>query len=198
LQLDHDSQRAVDEAVALVNAEQEADAGGDMLATTATLAAFLDDRNISGSRAGTEAELRAMHRLRARLRAVFELAVASDREAVISAINRLIADAGAVPYLIEHDDKPLHLHYTPPDAPLHHRLGAEMAIALAIVVRDGGLDRLRVCASPDCGSVFVDVSRNRSRRYCDTLCANRQHVAAYRQRLSGAGGAGGAGGNGGR
>jgi predicted RNA-binding Zn ribbon-like protein len=145
LQLDHDSQRAVDEAVALVNAEQEADAGGDMLATTATLAAFLDDRNISGSRAGTEAELRAMHRLRGRLRTVFELAVAS-----------------------------------------------------AIVVRDGGLDRLRVCASPDCGSVFVDVSRNRSRRYCDTLCANRQHVAAYRQRLSGAGGAGGAGGNGGR
>jgi predicted RNA-binding Zn ribbon-like protein len=174
----------VEEAVALVNSAQEADAGDDTLATVEMLAAFLDEQEISGSRAGTDSELRAVRRLRARLRDVFEDAAAGDSRAVVDQLNRLIADARAVPYLIEHDGNPLHLHYTPSEAPLHHRLGAEMAIALALVVADGGLDRLRMCESPDCSSVFVDVSRNRSRRYCDTLCANRQHVAAYRQRLS--------------
>ena len=87
-----------------------------------------------------------------------------------------------MPFLVEHDGNPLHLHYNPPDAPVHDRLGAEMAVTLAIVVRDGGLDRLRVCESADCGRVLVDLSRNRSRRYCDTQCGNRQHVAAYRER----------------
>ena len=88
----------------------------------------------------------------------------------------------AVPRLVEHDGNPIHFHFTPAGAPLHHRLGAEMGVALAIVVQDGGLERLRVCDSPDCDNVLVDLSRNRSRRYCSTLCANRQHVAAYRAR----------------
>jgi predicted RNA-binding Zn ribbon-like protein len=31
--------------------------------------------------------------------------------------------------------------------------------------------------------VFVDLSRNRSGKFCDTRnCGNRQHVAAYRER----------------
>ena len=42
----------------------------------------------------------------------------------------------------------------------------------------------RICAAPDCQAVLVDLSKNRSRRYCDTgNCGNRQHVAAYRERL---------------
>jgi predicted RNA-binding Zn ribbon-like protein len=181
LQLDQDSKRALEEAVALVNSET-ADDGDDILASVEALGAFLDERGISGSRDGTGSELRSMRRLRRRLREVFERAADGDVDAAVGGLNQLIADAHAVPYLIEHDGNPLHLHYTPADAPLHHRMGAELAIALAVVVRDGGLDRLRVCDSPDCRSVFVDLSRNRSRRYCDTLCANRQHVAAYRQR----------------
>ena len=38
---------------------------------------------------------------------------------------------------------------------------------------------------PDCEAVFVDLPKNRSRRYCNTgNCGNRQHVAAYRERLA--------------
>jgi predicted RNA-binding Zn ribbon-like protein len=181
LRLDHDSELALDEAVALVNSDDRR-TGDDILATLDALTRFLDQRNISGSRAGSEAELRAVRRLRSRLRAVFEAAAVGDRDTAVADLNALIADAGAVPYLIEHDGNPLHLHYTPAGAPVHHRLGADMAIALAIVVRDGGLDRLRVCESPDCRRVLVDLSRNRSRRYCDAQCGNRQHVAAYRER----------------
>ena len=53
----------------------------------------------------------------------------------------------------------------------------------AVVIGDGGFDRLRLCARDDCDDVFVDASRNRSRRFCDpATCGNRAHVAAYRAR----------------
>jgi predicted RNA-binding Zn ribbon-like protein len=181
MRLDHDSEHVVGELMTLVNNDGVHEPR-DVLASVDTLTAFLDELGISGSRPETEAEVRAVRRLRSRLRGVFESATAGDQDAVVAEINALIAEARAVPYLTEHDGNPLHLHYTPLDAPVHHRLGAEMAVTLAIVVRDGGLERLRVCASPDCGSVLVDLSRNRSRLYCDAQCANRQHVAAYRRR----------------
>ncbi|MGH9209645.1 MAG: CGNR zinc finger domain-containing protein [Acidimicrobiales bacterium] len=167
--------------MAFVNSDDHR-TGHDSLATVEALTRFLDERTISGTRAGTETELRAVRRMRSRLRAIFDQAALRDRDAVISGLNELIAEARAVPQLVEHDGNPLHLHFTPFDAPLQHRLVADMAIAMAIVLRDGGLDRLRVCESPDCGRVFVDLSRNHSRRYCDTQCGNRQHVAAYRER----------------
>jgi hypothetical protein len=64
-------------------------------------------------------------------------------------------------------------------------------MALAEVLRDEGAARLRGCAAPGCDGVFVDLSRNRSRRYCDTgNCGNRVHVAAYRARLRSVDGAG--------
>ena len=47
----------------------------------------------------------------------------------------------------------------------------------------GEHDRLQTCAAPDCNRVLVDLSRNRSKRYCDSrTCGNRLHVAAYRAR----------------
>jgi len=179
MQLDHDSALALEELILLVNNDDH-----DVLADRRSLADFLDGRQISGSRAGDDDELASMQRLRRRLRDVFDLVVAGDRDAVVEAVNTLIAEAGAVPRLVEHDGIAPHLHYTPSDAPLDQRLGAEVAVALAILVRDSGLDRLRTCASPDCDDVLVDLSKNRSRRYCSTQCANRQHVAAYRRRQS--------------
>ena len=47
----------------------------------------------------------------------------------------------------------------------------------------GELRRLKICAAPDCKAVVVDLSRNRSRMFCETRnCGNRQYVAAYRER----------------
>jgi predicted RNA-binding Zn ribbon-like protein len=181
VQFDHDTAWALQVVVDLVNSDDPR-TGVDALATAGALAAFLTDHAITGSRAGTDAELRAVHRLRRRLRGVFERADDGDRYGVVAALNGLIEAMGPAPRLVEHDGLPLHLHYTPADAPLDRRLGAEMSVALAIAVRDGGAGRLRVCESPDCGRVLVDLSKNHSRRYCDAQCANRQHVAAYRRR----------------
>ena len=56
-------------------------------------------------------------------------------------------------------------------------------MALAQVVAAEETERLRVCEAPDCEAVLVDLSRNRSKRYCDArTCGNRLNVAAYRQR----------------
>ena len=42
-----------------------------------------------------------------------------------------------------------------------------------------------VCAADDCEGLVLDLSRNRSRRYCSTACGNRKAVAAYRARQRG-------------
>jgi predicted RNA-binding Zn ribbon-like protein len=58
----------------------------------------------------------------------------------------------------------------------------EAAMAFVDVIRTDELERLSVCAADDCECVLVDLSKNRSRRFCDRGCGNRANVAAYRAR----------------
>ena len=47
----------------------------------------------------------------------------------------------------------------------------------------GDLSRLRQCGGDDCGWLFEDATRNRSRQWCDMRdCGNREHVRRFRQR----------------
>jgi predicted RNA-binding Zn ribbon-like protein len=55
-------------------------------------------------------------------------------------------------------------------------------MAFVDVIRTDELDRLRICAADDCEDVLVDLSKNRSRRFCEAGCGNRVAVAAYRAR----------------
>ena len=50
------------------------------------------------------------------------------------------------------------------------------------------MSRLGICADDDCGGIVLDLSRNRSRRFCSTACGNRNAVAAYRARQAKVGG----------
>jgi predicted RNA-binding Zn ribbon-like protein len=54
------------------------------------------------------------------------------------------------------------------------------------VVRSDELTRLRICAFPTCENVVVDLSKNRSKRFCEAGCGNRAAVAAYRARRAAA------------
>ena len=94
----------------------------------------------------------------------------------------MLRDARALPQLIEHDGFDYHLHATPSDAPLADRMLVEAAMAFVDVVRQQERERLRTCEADDCADVYVDLSRNRSRRYCSTSCGNRMNVAAFRAR----------------
>ncbi|MFA9430425.1 CGNR zinc finger domain-containing protein [Egicoccus sp. AB-alg2] len=177
----HDTEVALAGAAALVNTSR---GGVERLPDTAALAVFLDAEGYSGTRAGTAEELEAVRDLRARLAALWTL---DDRDEVVAVVNRMLADAHALPRLTRHDDWDWHLHLTPPDAPLVDRMATEAAMAIADLVRAQDLDRLKRCEGEDCDAVLVDLSRNRSRRFCDLgNCANRAHVAAYRARKAAA------------
>ena len=178
--LSHDTARDIVAAAALVNT---ASRGEEMLTDLGALEVFLDKHGFSGRRDHTAAELRQVRALRPKLRAAWQ---ASDIDAVVALANGLLRDAHARPWLIDHDGWGWHLHVTALDAPLVDRLAAEAGMALADMIRSGELDRLRICAAADCDAVLVDLTRNRSRIYCDTgNCGNRQHVAAYRARQRG-------------
>ena len=100
-------------------------------------------------------------------------------------MNGLLREARALPQLVKHDEWNYHLHATPPAAPLATRMAVEAAMAIVDVVRSDELSRLRICASPTCSNVVVDLSKNRSKRFCEGGCGNRAAVAAYRARRSG-------------
>ncbi|HZI96215.1 MAG TPA: CGNR zinc finger domain-containing protein [Actinomycetales bacterium] len=173
----HDTECALQAAAALINTVSEAQ-GQDGITTVDELDTWLDEWEFSGSRDHNEAELAAVRDLRPRLRRIW---TAGEDEAV-DAVNLLLAQAGALPQLVRHDAWDYHLHATAPDAPVVTRLAVEAAMALVDVIRGRQMDRLGVCAAEDCDGVVIDLSKNRSRRYCEAGCGNRVHVAAYRAR----------------
>ena len=94
----------------------------------------------------------------------------------------MLAEARALPQLVRHDDWGWHLHAFVRDATLANRIAVETAMAMVDVIRSDEMSRLGVCADDGCGGVVLDLSRNRSRRFCSTACGNRNAVAAYRAR----------------
>jgi predicted RNA-binding Zn ribbon-like protein len=182
----HDTEVALVSAAALVNTDGRGASGGDELAGPdgpAGLDRFLTANPYSGRIAGDAAELRAVRQVRERIAEVWDAARAEDTEAAVGIVNDLLAGARALPYLTRHDEWNWHLHVTSPDAPLGNRIGAEAAMAFIDLIRADELSRLRHCAAEDCDAVLIDLSRNSSKRYCDTgNCGNRAAVAAYRAR----------------
>lgn len=177
----HDTEVALVAAVALVNAVDDA------LRSPAELGAFLDEHRFSGRRDGSTQELAAVRLLAEELRGLW---TTPEVDVLVDGVNALLQRTGARPRLVRHDGWDWHLHVTDPQAPLADRMGAEAAMALLDVVRGEDLQRLRVCAADGCDAVLVDLSRNSSRRFCDTGCANRTHVAAHRARRRAAAGPG--------
>jgi predicted RNA-binding Zn ribbon-like protein len=179
----HDTACALATVVDLVNSAPEI-AGHEGLADLAAVEALVARREISEADSLCADDLAPLQRLRTRLRAVF--AAADDAEAV-RLVNDLVADARTTPRLTDHDGWPLHIHYYAPGARLAEHLAADCGMALAFVISAGEQSRLATCAAPDCERVLVDLSRNRSKQYCDSrTCGNRLHVAAYRARRKGA------------
>jgi predicted RNA-binding Zn ribbon-like protein len=161
-------------AVDLVNTAEEP----DTLTTVAELDAWYAEHGYTGRRDGDEAELAALRALRPVLREL----LTTDRDRAAELVNAMLAESDALPQLVRHDGLDWHIHAVPPDAPLDRRVVVETAMAMVDVVRTDELSRLSLCADDRCGGLVLDLSRNRSRRYCSTSCANRNAVAAYRAR----------------
>ena len=174
----HDTELALRAAAALVNTDQP---DGDLLADVDALDAFVADQGWTGLRRRDAEELAAVRALRPVLRQLWDL----GEDDLVELVNRMLREAEALPQLVAHDSWSYHLHATPSDAPLADRMAVEAAMAMVDVVRQRELERLRVCEADTCSDVLVDLSKNRSRRYCGTTCANRMNVAAFRARQAG-------------
>ena len=170
----HDTEASLLAAVALVNSAEPP----DTLTTAAQLDAFFVAHRYSGDRTHDDAELATVRALRAPLRAL----LTADRDDAVAQLNAILAERRAVPRLVRHDGWDYHLHATDPSAPLADRIAVETAMAMVDVIRADELSRLAVCADETCEGIVLDLSRNRSRRFCSAACGNRLAVAAYRAR----------------
>lgn len=136
------------------------------------------------------ADARAVHARAVRLRdALYAVAFAlvrgrAPRPADLGAIEaeiqaararqRLDARDGALAWRLSSDDRAL-------DGPL-----AAVALSADAYFTSGDLSRLHVCPGDDCGWLFEDTTRNRSRQWCDMGdCGNLAKVRRFRSKASG-------------
>ena len=177
----HYSDDPVQLAVELVDS-YEVFAGEEHLVSPEDLATFIEENSEGWDRPDwtlTESDLQEVRALRSRLREVF---TAADDRGAAGRLNAILADAVAVPRLSTHGNAGPHLHFEPEGAKPARWLGAIAAMGLSVALVDGGYERFGTCASSTCDDVFIDTSRNRSRRHCSVSCTTRENVAAYRRR----------------
>jgi predicted RNA-binding Zn ribbon-like protein len=170
----YDTQQALQSAVVLVNSAEPPDS----LTTIEELDDFYTGFGYTGRRDRTRRELDAVRATRPRLRGL----LTADRDGAVELVNGMLAEAQAVPRLVRHDQYDWHVHAIDDQRPLATRVIVETAMAMIDLIRADEMSRLDICADDVCEGIVLDLSRNRSKRYCSTTCANRNAVAAYRQR----------------
>ncbi len=152
----------------------------EYLRAPADLARYLRSWNIPLAQVPDAQDLADVLVLRRRLRAVFE---ARDMTIAAGILNELLEGVRVRPHvgLLPDGSSKLELDIGE-DLPLTRRLAAEAALGLSAALEQYGIARLHVCNAVPCTDVFIDTSRNHTRRYCCEQCANRHNVAVHRQR----------------
>ena len=129
----------------------------------------------------TQAHVPAFVALARRIRGVFIDLRNRNIDSAAATLNELLTAHPAHPHLAK-ERGVWRLHHHPHDAPLVPMWTAICAAGLAEMIGDGATQRLGTCERPDCGRVYVDVSKNASRRFCSLTCQNRVKVATFRER----------------
>lgn len=157
------------------------DQAADRLGTVDDLRALLAEQP-RWRRLATEDDLPRLRQVRDELRMIFGDAVEGEEAAAVKRLNVLLATARIMPQVTGHDGEDWHLHLAEGAETAAEGYAAAAVLGLAFYVSEHGLNRLGGCRSRPCRNVFIDVSTNRSRRYCSERCATRANVAAYRAR----------------
>ena len=173
----HYSDQCMQSAADLVNTRGHP-SGNEYMGTPDLAKEFLLGHDFSGITRVSADDLAELHSVRGRLEEVF---YARDEATATGLINDLLEEYEVKPSLTDHDGR-WHLHYAPEDSPVGRRVSAAVVMGLAALIADYGFDRFGICAADNCGDVFVDMSRNKSRRFCNDGCSSRTNVAAYRAR----------------
>lgn len=176
----HYNDQPVQMAVDLVNTHNRV-TGEEKLTSPENVSLFVKEGEANWCGPGwapTESDLHEVRALRSRLRSVFE---AKDQTEASELLNAILADVVAVPRVSVHGSGP-HLHFEANGDSPARWLGAITAMGLTTALIEGGFERFGRCNSSTCDDVYVDTSRNKSRRNCSETCTTRENVAAYRSR----------------
>lgn len=177
MDFDHYRERGAAAAADVVNTRGSI-SGRELIDGTEALARFLVDHGIDPDPTPTAADVESFRRLRDRLHRVF---FASDDAATAELLNAMLRDWEAAPRVAPGDGGwRLEFASLRPDPVTE--LGVLTTVGLAALFSQSRRTRFGVCSAHDCRDVFIDTSRNRSRRYCADSCSSRTNVAAFRAR----------------
>lgn len=104
-----------------------------------------------------------------------------DEAAALEQLNGLLECCETAPRVSVQGGAP-RLRYAPDDSDCLDWIAANAAMGLTQAICAHGRDRLGVCSAESCDNLFVDASKNRTRRYCSDTCASRTTVRALRAR----------------
>ncbi|KHK98599.1 conserved protein containing a Zn-ribbon-like motif, possibly RNA-binding [Microbacterium mangrovi] len=169
-----DTRSMLQAAVELVNSASDP----DTLVDSADVRAWARAHTYLPRCDGTADELRAMRAVRAPLRAL----LTAPRDEAAELVNDILRELDVHPQVVRHDEQDWHVHLVGADAPLAQWVLGDTAWAMIDLLREDELSRIAVCADATCDGLVLDLSRNRSRKFCSTRCANRNATAAFRSR----------------
>lgn len=158
------------------------DRSEDRLDRPAWLAELLREHGLAAG-VPTPDELDALKRLRALLFDAVRSLVDGRRPTAdaVAELDRAMA-RGAYVKRLETDDAGYSIREIPAAAGWPQATAA-IAASFAGLLASGDASRLRLCDNPDCRWVYVDETRNRSKRYCDDkMCGNLMKVRRFRAR----------------
>lgn len=116
-------------------------------------------------------------------RPIFEAVADEDHHRAAEATNALLVWTKPQPR-VDHSASGWNLHFHGPTGDLGAGWAAGCAAALAMAIGSSLAGRLGICEAPACDRVYVDRSKNNTRRFCQTTCQNRVKNTAFRTRHS--------------
>ena len=173
---DNYMEEALDTAIDLANS-LDVVSGEEYLTNADAVGGWLQARGIETPRSPTERDVTGLRRLRAEVRIVME---GSDEDAE-EALDRIVVGASVRPRITFSEGEWRLIHVAGADG-LVNRVAAKAVTGLAAALSESGRARFGVCSKEGCRDVYLDTSKNRSRRYCSDSCSNRSNVAAFRAR----------------
>jgi len=170
-------------AVDLVNTWDELHTEPDLIEGLVDVRTWLEWHGLktAAARLG-EQDVDAVRALRGWLDRIFD---AEGEDEAAALLNELAREYGTPPEL-ERARGDWRVRTWPEEGEGLPAVAAYAAAGLQDAFRELGWKRFGRCAGSPCRCAFVDRSRNRTRRYCCSLCADRVAQAQYRARRRGA------------
>lgn len=177
----------VEVAARLVNATSPGHAGGHPVATpppAALRSAVANALGGSGRRLPTvtSPQAEALTDIATRLRQVFDAAAQDRIRDAVSVLNDVMLTTGARPQLDPLAGGGWHVHFHGTTDDLATGWAAGCATGLALAIGSNLAGRLGICEAERCDRVYVDITKNSTRRFCSTACQNRTKAATFRAR----------------